>query len=524
MGTTRRGRRDEVETPRPGSGGLTPPPNALLHHHQPKPEHALLLTACKADPEEWAHVEDTEPPFCKINVEECRPYVRDQDVYYRTEIWFELSRRDPSAALETDIPGVQELSDDGRTLYWRPSSPLEPETSYEVELSYCGEDVDLEFSTSAYGLPLSDPAALVGRTYGWNPDPSVYWLSTNDLLLSPTTVGASELTLLLADESESAVDAQGCAPTSVFSAVDFSESPFFQGAADAVLLPTAYGNLTLQNATIEGTFSADGDAIGGLRLAGTLDARDIDDEYGWDWCSLADQESGDGCFPCPSDGALACFEFSTGQEDAERVYGLTLAPIAVEDEARCEALLYMYSLDLSTGEMQEPAALGDILIPYLSQQLLLSPTALTIGNMPWVGALAAEDGQQDLCEAILDFGPEGEHVLPDFAITTEQIVLSYADAMIPLADISLSGTFIDDRQTLSYVTFTATLDTRELSALIDPDLDPSAVCEAAAALGTDCQLCHFADRDSYCLGIQISQLTGHLVGGAIDLGAEACQD
>ena len=381
---------------------------------------SALLSGCHREPHP-SEEEDDPVEDCGVSLEDLSPLDGHDDVYYRANFEFRLSEPDPTAHFSTEIPGTEALSTDGLTVTWRPDEPLQPDSDYGLAVDYCGGHVDVAFTTSRYGAPLSDAAAIDGRTYAWpRPDADLpRGLGTlldaygEDLLLDVRVTGDSTLDLLLGGDGESAVHVQDCSVTNAFEQVDFTGSPFFSGAADIFVYPTSCGSVEITEARLVGTFSEDGMAVA-LVLSGILDTRTLDIElFGAlsDWCEEF-APIYDACFACP-DGEPMCLDFLTRLDYASAVDGVPVTEITADEQATCEAVAYTYALYPSSGVVVEPDAVGDLLVPYLDAAILLSPTSLT-STAPFVGAVGDPSAQQDYCAATFELAAS-DRTLPTFS-------------------------------------------------------------------------------------------------------------
>lgn len=476
---------------------------------------SALLSGChrEAHPsgEEDDPVED-----CGVSLDALWPLDGHDDVYYRANFEFRLSEPDRTAHFSTEIPGTEELSTDELTVTFRPDEPLQPDADYGFAVDYCAGHVDVAFTTSHYGAPLSDGGAIDGRTYAWpRPDAelpqglgSLLFGSGEDLLLNVRVTGDSTLELLLGGDDESAVHTQDCSATNTFANVDFTGAPYFSGAADVFVYPTSFGSVEVTEARLDGTFSEDGLAVA-IVLSGILDTRTLDIElFGAlsDWCEEF-APIYDACFACP-DGEPMCLDVLTQLDYADAVDGVPVTEVTTDEQATCEALAYTYSLDPSSGVVVEPNAVGDLLVPYLDAAILLSPTSLT-STAPFVGAVGDPSAQQDYCAATFELAAS-DRTLPTFSVTTDGFTTTASDGTdVAFSNVTISGEFNEDRTTLRYVTLDAALDTRALSEKLNPDGRPSSFCDAASALGTDCYAC--PDGAPYCVDVRVHQLTADLL-------------
>ncbi|MFZ5481006.1 MAG: hypothetical protein ACOZNI_29865 [Myxococcota bacterium] len=269
---------------------------------------------------------------CDVTLDATVPADGDTDVFVGDDVEFHLSDPDRTATIVTTIPGTQETSDDGETVYWRLAEPLEPSTAYEVTLEYCGGDATIGFRTSELGEPLA--TSLEGRTWAFGiqdgrvVEPEgigsvLTAYATRTWLVSATEESATELTLLYvpAVEGSDPPEQDTCVATETVVA-DLSDSPAFTLSGIALDVDFSGATVTLDDATVSGTFASDGTWIGGGELSYTVDTRPLAplvDESGDEGviCDLV-VSFGSECVAC-SDGEPYCLDFLIDQLVAEEV-------------------------------------------------------------------------------------------------------------------------------------------------------------------------------------------------------------
>ena len=101
---------------------------------------------------------------------------------------------------------------------------------------------------------------------------------------------------------------------------------------------------------------------------------------------------------------------------------------------------------------------------------------------------------------------------PYLETQVELITLGYAGIDIPIEDFLLQATFSADGNTLGGGYISGIGDTRNLGALLGED-DPNAICELAATLGVNCQVC--GDGEPYCLRLSAQDLDGSVLPGLV---------
>lgn len=265
------------------------------------------------------------------------------DAYYRAAVEFELASPDASAWAEADFVGVSSLSDDGRTVLFTPFAPLSPNTAYSATVHGCFGSSTIKFTTSDYGSPLADPAALLGRTYRldlaegrWLVPASTGSLFAAEIeragLLHITGVDEGSLSLFVAAAAadETPIVQDPTVNTAQLSPADFTAAPWFVLNTPTAVFPFAGVNVEVHNAALEGTFAADGSGIGGGRVTGEIDTRSL--------ASLLDAQAepesmcetllsvGVECVDCP-DGEPLCVEVVVDRLTASEVPGAEVVEV-----------------------------------------------------------------------------------------------------------------------------------------------------------------------------------------------------
>lgn len=256
------------------------------------------------------------------------------DAYFRDPIRVGFVRPEEAVSFEvtaeggTPVAGTTSLEEGGRVGVFWPDGPLLADTGHVVTVSWSGGAATFAFRTSAWGLPLEAGATPIG-TYvlPWEsldvaaPASFAEVLGEDGALLlsfAPSnTTGALDALVARADGGASPVQ-DACTPTAWWTAADFSGAPFVTYEEESGLLPSASGLLRIARLRIEGTFAADGSALGEIRLSGLIDLRSaaIDDVAGA--CDREAEEGGAGCLPCPADGAPSCLVLQATFGLAER--------------------------------------------------------------------------------------------------------------------------------------------------------------------------------------------------------------
>ena len=115
-----------------------------------------------------------------------------------------------------------------------------------------------------------------------------------------------------------------------FGQASFSDAPFFGATTAGIAIDYAGSVIPMHNFHVEGTFSADGETIGGAMASGFGDTRDMGPllQLGGDPDAVCDFAAGLGldCVDCP-DGNPWCLEIEARFDDADWIEGLDLREI-----------------------------------------------------------------------------------------------------------------------------------------------------------------------------------------------------
>jgi hypothetical protein len=107
---------------------------------------------------------------------------------------------------------------------------------------------------------------------------------------------------------------------------------------------------------------------------------------------------------------------------------------------------------------------------------------------------------------------------PFFTAETEELVIPYATAEIPVYDFSISGTFSSDGSLIGEARFSGLGDTSGMGVLLNLGTEPDAVCSGLLAdVGLDCIECP-NDVGPYCI-----RLTGIIGEADLILGLDLTQ-
>lgn len=234
---------------------------------------------------------------------------------------------------------------DGPEMTVAPTGPLDPSTPYAWTITDCEGPHAVGFSTSAFGAPLVDgPGALVRRTYvadlsraTWN-EPKGFGTILALYFTSPLLVGVEWadgrmvdlLGAMGARTTSGGIVQDKSQPSWDLPLADFGESPWFRATSPSLALTVSDAPLPVYDFSLEGTFAADGGAMGGVRLLGVGDTRGLgglvnkpDDPQAI--CRLA-ASVGAACEACP-DGEVTCLQLDASGLRADAYPDLVLVPV-----------------------------------------------------------------------------------------------------------------------------------------------------------------------------------------------------
>ena len=308
----------------------------------------LLLAACEPNASD-----DTSPPDdpdCTIHIEGTYPEDGSVDAYWRDPVEFYLSEADPEATVVTELAGEQTILDDGLTVQFQPTEPLEPATSYEIGLDYCRGAPTIDFTTSSYGLPVEDPQGLLAHTWAWDLREARFYQAgyLGDLLQTfgervglVSMVGLEgdsvDLRLAVADDN----DPPGqdfCARTVDVSGVDFSGSPFLEFGPTSIEFNAYRGTVVLHEMTVQTTVAPDGASLGGMALTAVIDVRSVSQAVDMDVGELCEllEVYGAPCESCPEDSEPFCVYTAADRFGASQVATPVERIVQAYTDPRCD--------------------------------------------------------------------------------------------------------------------------------------------------------------------------------------------
>jgi hypothetical protein len=219
-----------------------------------------------------------------------------------------------------------------------------PSSSYTLSITACDTTATVDFTTSAYGTPLSlDPSALVGRTYHLDLAAAEYTepaaadvilstFVTADLLLGIVAADAKTIDFLGTqgyEDGEGVFHQDDGLPTYGFANADFTAQPYATATTPAVQIQQSGSTYTFYDFTISGTFASDGSSIGGATIDATLDTTPLGTAMGLGDDPMAACDSldllGIACQACPTAGKYDnCLPVVARIDEAPQLVGLTL--------------------------------------------------------------------------------------------------------------------------------------------------------------------------------------------------------
>ncbi len=295
-------------------------------------------------------------PACEERITSFIPAAGTNDWYWRDAPAGVVAVPDPSAygvwlqdAIGATVPATIGWSGD-TSFTLVPDEALLPCAQYELVLTDCASVRRVAFSTSAFGQPIaSGNGSLVDRTFvldlegaTWEQPVGLgglFGLYLDDpILLGVLYADAVYIDFIAALAIVSDIGGVTQDPDQdpwEFPTADFSGAPYFDATAALVELhvPDSGGDdiiLPVEDFRLEGTFSADGAAIGGGRLTGLADTRDLGALLGsaGDPDAACDEAGtfGASCVACGSDGGMYCLEIEATGIEGTLLPGVVLDP------------------------------------------------------------------------------------------------------------------------------------------------------------------------------------------------------
>ncbi len=166
-----------------------------------------------------------------------------------------------------------------------------------------------------------------------------------------------------------------------------------------------------------------------------------------------------------------------------------------------------YTLDYATGELTEPAGIGDYIGDYIGLigSGLFQITAVDDASERLDGRIApaAEDGSQDLCQPTVDMpGEDGGFENPSFTVGPAALYVGYDGFVVDLEASLFSGDIAEGGNSISNGELITAIDTRYLDEYIGSEGD---TCGYLGYVGVSCEDCN-SDGEPYCLNVVMTDI------------------
>lgn len=298
---------------------------------------------------------DTDGPLpCTSSFYSSNPEMSDDDVYWRTpvELTFTGAAAEPQTTITAAnaageaIPLAILWDDAGLNATVQASNYWPGGEWVTLTVTVCTDVTEVNFGTSNYGQPLEVSAAdLVGNTYYFDLGEATYekpaglgaiiaiYLS-QPLLISVFSASEDRIELIGAqgqtDELTGTIEQDMGLATFGFGEATFNTAPFFSATTPELLIEYSGSEVPIYDFHIEGTFAADGSAIGGGVAKGLGDTRDLGLLLGVGSdpgavCELA-STFGLECSDCP-DGNPYCLDIEAYFDEGPLMPGVTVVEV-----------------------------------------------------------------------------------------------------------------------------------------------------------------------------------------------------
>lgn len=295
---------------------------------------------------------DDDDDDCGNDVAETVPESGATDAFYRTDVVAVLDEADSGASIAVDgVTGTNSI--DGTVVYFTPDAPLTNGSSYTATLTYeCGEET-WDFTVGDVG-GATDEASLPGNTYSldlasgtWVKPAGVGDLIGGligdvEVLFGVISVDAKGGTIpMIGALGDGNGNQDVCVPTLDFPVAPTWENPYWEVVTPTLDITVDSFTISVSDVTLGGAFTADGSAIEGGVLKGSIDTRPLVDAVakgGSDGavCGLVTSlASGVECVPC-GDGQPYCLEVWVSDIDANLVPGTTIEEIVTVTDPSCK--------------------------------------------------------------------------------------------------------------------------------------------------------------------------------------------
>jgi len=176
-----------------------------------------------------------------------------------------------------------------------------------------------------------------------------------------------------------------------------------------------------------------------------------------------------------------------------------------------------YLVDITGGDWLKPPGIGSViggLLDGVDLNIFVGVFGYDAGmnEITMIGALGSDESTQDECSPSIAFNenPADFSENPYFSIETDELSIDagLGDPIV-IGDVTLGGVFASDGSELAGVTLAGTLDARDLSGIIPPELgDP---CTLLVTFGVACEEC--SDGEDQCLSVEVANIEGDFVNG-----------
>lgn len=171
----------------------------------------------------------------------------------------------------------------------------------------------------------------------------------------------------------------------------------------------------------------------------------------------------------------------------------------------------VFGLDLTSGEWEQPAGVGDLLATQLGDvEVLVSPLTVDATEIQMIGGLGDGSGGQDLCTETIPF-PPASWTDPYFEVSAPSLALTVSGFTVNIEDLELSGAFAPDASRIQGAVLKGKIDTRPLVELIAPGGADDAVCQLVGTFGVSCEDC--GGGENFCLSVWVQNIEALEVPG-----------
>ena len=172
-----------------------------------------------------------------------------------------------------------------------------------------------------------------------------------------------------------------------------------------------------------------------------------------------------------------------------------------------------YLMDLDAIRFESAENVSEILLSIFDRSVLVQVLELDESALSFRFAVAKNNTsipEQDTCYRTLDQTNIDFTANPLFIHQTDSLQFDAFAAQLSLRDLVIEGSIAPDGLSLGGITFTVSLDVREVTELMGVD-NYGEVCTLAANVGTECMPCKH-DGVEACIEVSGTGLSGALVG------------